>query len=158
MVGKVQIEAIFGYLNSVQKTSREIILAFPDDKLDWAPKPEMRTPREIVEHIYSQAVANPKAVVRGTLTEAEDKADHTAPKTGGVAELLAWVDGQFAESQRLVALLTEEQLASPVVAFFGEFSGGTFLTVYYDELWHHRGQLTVYLRLLDRSVPFIYNY
>ena len=158
MVSKKTVQWMFAYLKRVHKTTRDVVRAFPDDKLDWKPQPAMRCPRELVEHIYAQSLARTKAVLRGSMTMEEFLAENTAPKTGGAAELIAWADAAYFQNQLLVEMVTEEQCAMIVRSFFGEFSGGAILRVTYNEWWHHRGQLTVYLQMLQIPVPSIYEY
>lgn len=158
MISKAMITEMYDYLRLVHKTTREVIRAFPDDKMDWAPAPGMRTPRDLVEHIYGQGVAKLKAIETGHMTLEEMMADHNCPGDVGAEGVIRWADERFEEIQRRVAAVREEQCAKPVEAFFGTFPGGQFLSITYDEWWHHRGQLTVYLRLLGIEVPCIYDY
>jgi uncharacterized damage-inducible protein DinB len=155
---KQQIAQMYGYLNMVHHTTLNVINAFPEDKLDWLPKPNMRSARELIEHIYAQGVAKAKAVSTGKMSLEDLLAENTAPKSGDAQQLAKWADDRFAETQKFVAAVTQEQCDAPVEAFFGTMPGGVILSITYDEWWHHRGQLTIYLRLLEIEVPDIYAY
>lgn len=159
MVTKNQIDKMYGYLRLVHKTTRRIVLAFPDDKLDWVPKAGMRTPRELIEHIYGQGLAKADRAYRGEMTYEQYLAYMTAPRSGGAKQLLDWCDATFEAMMARIDGLTEAQVNDTVMkAFFGDFQTGVFLSITYDEWWHHRGQLTIYLRLLGIPVPNIYDY
>jgi uncharacterized damage-inducible protein DinB len=54
--------------------------------------------------------------------------------------------------------LTEAQVQGTIAAYGAEFRGWQYLGFAYDEHWHHRGQLTVYLRLLGIEPVMIYDY
>jgi uncharacterized damage-inducible protein DinB len=153
-----QIARMYGYLNECHRVTRRIIDAFPDDRLDWAPAEGARTPRQIVEHIYGSSVAHAHAAHTGTLTQEDHHAAEDAPRAGGTAELIAWADAKWAAMQADATSVDDEGLAGTVKAFYGEFPVWMMLSFNYDEHWHHRGQLTVYLRLLGVEVPFLYDY
>lgn len=148
----------YDWLRLCHAATRNVIAAFPEEKLDWRPAEGARSPREIVEHIYGAGAAHSAAVLKGELAKADYDAAEDAPKQGPAAELIAWADAKFAALDRDARAATEEQLAAPVKTFYGEFSGRQMLGFNYDEHWHHRGQLTVYLRLLGVPVPFVYEF
>jgi len=158
MITKESVLGQYEYLKMVQLTTLDVIAAFPDEKLDWHPKEDMRSPRELIEHIYGQAVAKLKAAKRGTMTLQELMDEHNAPRDTGTEELIAWCRTRMDEVEKLLDGLTDEDWARNIEGFFGVFPTPTFVSITYDEWWHHRGQLTVYLRLLDISVPDIYAY
>jgi uncharacterized damage-inducible protein DinB len=78
------------------------------------------------------------------------------------AELLALLDKSYADSCRALNNTTEEHLLKPwklraggqVLSYRPRYS--SILDGALAHLAHHRGQLTVYLRLNDSSVPAIY--
>lgn len=145
------------YMRMVHGITRRVIQAFPEDKLDWTPAEGSRTARQIIAHVYGMLASHAAAVLKGSLTEEEHNAAERTPE-GGVGELLDWCEARFDEFQRDARLATDEQLASKVKFFYGEFAGGTILMCVLDEHWHHRGQLTVYLRLLGITPPNLYDY
>lgn len=81
------------------------------------------------------------------------------PKTK--AEILETVDKGFAGAKKALAGTTDEHLLKPwsLKARGNVVAEGTRLTMMRDALMHlshHRGQLTVYMRLNDAPVPSIY--
>jgi uncharacterized damage-inducible protein DinB len=78
-------------------------------------------------------------------------------------ELLAMFDRHVAATRAAIAKATDEHLAKPWTLLAGGqkiFSQPRWLvlrTYVFNHAVHHRGQLTVYLRLLGIPVPAIYN-
>lgn len=95
------------------------------------------------------------------LDEPESAGFRTRP-LAGKAELLASLDTGVANARRALQSTTDEHLATPW-AFkmqgktVSEQPRGIMIAdAVFSHLAHHRGQLTVYLRLLESKVPAIY--
>jgi uncharacterized damage-inducible protein DinB len=54
--------------------------------------------------------------------------------------------------------ITDAQLSREIEAWGDKLSGAKFVHFMYDEHWHHRGQLTAYLRMLGIAPMMIYDY
>src|SRR4029453_13941914 len=65
---KQQLRAIRQYFNLVHGVTLRAIGALSDTELDFRPKAGMRTPRELVFHIYSQEKILAEAAKRGRFT------------------------------------------------------------------------------------------
>jgi hypothetical protein len=93
--------------------------------------------------------------------EGNGKTFRTVP-AGTRAELLASLETALADSRRALESTTEEHLMKPWRLKMGEqvlSEGPRYVTIgdgALSHLAHHRGQLTVYLRLNDAKVPAIY--
>lgn len=80
----------------------------------------------------------------------------------GKAELVASLDSAVADAKRALQSTTDEHLATPWAFKTGgkavsEQPRSTMISdAVFSHLAHHRGQLTVYLRLLESKVPAIY--
>jgi len=155
-----QVHKMFGYLGGmVHVVTLRIVRAFPGEKLDWSPAPGARTPRQIIAHMYGSGSCLAHSPLTGKLSAEDEKASEgSAPKSADANALAEWCDAKMKEMKRDVAAITDEQLSSPVKAHYGEFPGWMMVSFIYDEHWHHRGQLTAYLRLLEIPVPFLYDY
>jgi uncharacterized damage-inducible protein DinB len=149
---KAALQGKFGYFKMVLGMSRKLVEQFPDNKLSVRPISEIRSAAEIVGHMYQSMVDIMSGVATGQVV------DHTPPVFSTKQELLNWMDGQVAEFYATFDKITDEQLASKVKAWGEEFVGWEMLGFVYDEHWHHRGQLTVYLRLCGVAPIMIYNY
>ncbi len=140
--------------------------AFSDEELDYRPRPEMRSVRELAFHIYAQERAAAEAVSAGEYTMAAAAAVNPEhPSARPALDRLRTVDDlvAFARECHQIAEVTyrdasEEAVTRPIASPFGMFSGIQFSTFVSDELWHHRGQLYTYLRLLGKEPPSLYDY
>lgn len=81
------------------------------------------------------------------------------PKT--TTERLKYFDGNLAKARQIFSKMSDEDLAKPFTLRNGDaviwtLSRGDCVASTINHLVHHRGQLTVYLRLNDIPVPSIY--
>jgi uncharacterized damage-inducible protein DinB len=84
-----------------------------------------------------------------------------APSATTSAELVALFDKSVAEARRALSNTNEDHLMKPWQLLVGgkvvdEKPRYIMIADTFSHLAHHRGQLTVYLRLNDRAVPSIY--
>ena len=92
---------------------------------------------------------------------ADSEGFRTKPLSGRV-ELLASLDAAVANARRALESTSDEHLAKPWAFKMGgktvsENARSIMISdAVFSHLAHHRGQLTVYLRLVDAKVPAIY--
>jgi len=154
------------YFNMVHGVTVRAIGTFSDEELDYRPRQDMRTPRELVFHIYTQERLLAEAAQQGRFTaeaanrsNPEDKASAAELKaltTVGEAQRYAEACHQAAE--KIFGEMSEEELGRPVDSPMGTYPAWQYFTFTYDEHWHHRGQLYAYLRLLGKEPPMLYDY
>jgi uncharacterized damage-inducible protein DinB len=95
------------------------------------------------------------------LDAAESEGFRTKP-LAGKANLLASLDDAVAKARRALQSTSDEHLATPWAFKMGgktvsENSRSIMIAdAVFSHLAHHRGQLTVYLRLVDSKVPALY--
>jgi uncharacterized damage-inducible protein DinB len=154
------------YFNMVHGITIRTIELFTDQDLDFRPKPDMRTPRELIFHVYSQEKVLAEAVQQGRFT-AESASRSNPEEQAGAAELrtLVTVDDlrTYAHAchqiaQNIFSLISESQLNHPIESPFGTYPAWRYFAFAYDEHWHHRGQIYTYLRLLGKQPPMLYDY
>ena len=132
------------------------VAALPEDALDRHPIPGMRTPKELVVHLYAMTKAFPAAVRDGRMSEVDEKALLAGIRSK--ADLLAFCRQQFDHGDAIVGLLTDAQIAATVETPWGPHPGFVMMTILNDEFWHHRGQLYVFLRALGVEPAMLYDY
>jgi uncharacterized damage-inducible protein DinB len=158
--------ALRDYLNSVHGVTVRAIGALGDDELGFRPRPEMRTPRELIFHVYAQEKLLAEAVQSGHMSmEALNGSNPEDPAAASELQGLRTVDDlrAFAErchhaAEKIARSLSDDQIARPIESPMGTFPGWRWLAFAYDEHWHHRGQLYTYLRLLGKEPPMLYDY
>lgn len=154
------------YFHMVHGVTVRAIDAFTDGDLDFRPKPEMRTPRELIFHMYSQEKLLAEAARDGRFTseaagrsvpeEQASAAELQALKTGNDLKTYAQTCHQTAHG--IFSSMSDSQLNRSVESPFGTFPAWRFFAFAYDEHWHHRGQIYTYLRLLGKQPPMLYDY
>jgi uncharacterized damage-inducible protein DinB len=149
-------------LESEAAKSRRVLEQVPSGKRDW--KPHARS----MEFGYlSELVANIPAWVGMAITLDEldiapkDGPQHKPAALTTSAELVAALDKAVAQAREALQQTTDAHLATPWRLLAGgqlafeqprhDVIRDTFL-----HSAHHRGQITVYLRLLGSTVPSVY--
>jgi len=141
---------------------RRTLERVPDEKLDWKPHPKSMSLGGLATHL-----ANMLTWVNHTLEASElDMAPGGKPLKAAElrsrAGILAAFDANSAAAHRALAGASDATLAGPWSLLAG---GKTLLTLprtaclrsfVLNHMIHHRGQLTVYLRLLDVPLPALY--
>lgn len=117
----------------------------PAGKLTSHPIAGMRTPVELVVHMYISLRQLAESVRTGTLAEFDDGAK-AAAGIQTAKQLLAYVNEAWAAADREARAVTDVQLGAPVKAPWGVFPGAAMYGVTHDEYLHHRGQLYAFVR------------
>ncbi|HEY6320905.1 MAG TPA: DinB family protein [Thermoanaerobaculia bacterium] len=153
------IDPILDEVTREAATTRRVLERVPPDQLGWRPHPKSKSAGELAWHIASIPSRIAKLVQ-------EDDVDVTSVKQLPMPETTAGIvegfDRHVAEAKELLARLDDAALSRFTTMRRGDleiFSGPklTLLrTVMLSHSYHHRGQLSVYLRLLNVPVPPIY--
>jgi uncharacterized damage-inducible protein DinB len=153
-----------GELEQEIKATRKVIERLPDDKLGWKPHEKSMSAGELASHIaemYSW----------GDVTMKVDELD-LAPLDGpkwesfkgkSTAEIVARLDENFFAAKAAIAAATDDEawMKTWVLKMGGEPMMSMprvacIRGMVMNHIIHHRGQLSVYLRMLDIPVPSIY--
>lgn len=134
-------------------TTQRVLQAVPGDKLDFKPHERSFSAGELAWHIaYSQlGLANIVATCRF-----ESYQQPPTPST--VDEIVAGGERFYQEACQVIAGLTPEQLGG-AIPLPGERSMPASALLWAGVLFHqihHRGQLSVYIRMMGGKVPSIY--
>jgi uncharacterized damage-inducible protein DinB len=151
-MSKMMIQPRLDYFQMIHGVSRRIIDQMPADKLNYKPTPEVRSWSETVQHMYGSLEAMMKMIQVGKFVE-EDKAADLSK-----AELSKFVDDKFASAMSIWNDVTDAQLNQKVNAWGVDFDAWQFPFFAVDEHWHHRGALTIYLRMNGIQPVMIYDY
>lgn len=138
-------------------TTRRLIERVPDEKAEWKPHPKSFS----LGHL-TQLVSGMPAWISQALHNTElDLA--TGPGYGHATadELLATFDAGVAASRRALEEVTGSGLDIPWTLKSGDrvlwsAPRRAVVRAHLNHLIHHRGQLTVYLRLIEVPLPSIY--
>jgi uncharacterized damage-inducible protein DinB len=141
-------------------TTRKVLARVPDDKLAWKPHVKSMSLAELAHHIATI----PAWIASSLLSDGIDMAKSSGfPKPPATAaEILAEFDEGVKGAKVAMGQLDDEKamgtwtlrkgdvvvMAIPRIAFVR--------MILLNHSYHHRGQLSVYLRLLDVPLPSIY--
>lgn len=146
-------------IRNVRKTIERV----PEDKYDWKPHQKSMTAGQLVSHLAEMA-----SWVKDTLES--DSWDMNPPggpayepyKAQSTAELLEEFDKHSASARQALEGVSDEamrntwSLLSAGEAFITLPRVAVIRSFVMNHMIHHRGQLSVYLRLLDVPVPALY--
>lgn len=154
------MKALLNELRQEAETTKNLLERVPEDRLAWRPHPKSMTLGQLALHV---------ATIPGDLSRLAQLNQFDASNAN--------FDPPAPESKRAIAAAMQKSLddAAEYLATLGaDEAGATWrLTLRGNELfampraallrslmlnhwYHHRGQLTVYLRLLDVPLPVVY--
>jgi uncharacterized damage-inducible protein DinB len=142
------------------KTTRRHLERLPDEHFAWRPHVKSFTAGGLASHIVT--CVSLAETVLGSEELDVDPAAYQPYRAGSARELLEAFDRHVARGLELLAATNDEGLATPWrlkfrgVLRFERPRAVVFRDFTLSHLVHHRGQFTVYLRLLDIPVPGSY--
>lgn len=156
-------QALLPEFDHEMATTRRVLERVPDDRLSWQPHPRSMTMGRLASH-----VAELPGWANSILEDDEfDFAppEGPAPKAANLPsrqEILDLFDANVAKTRARLEQAEDDRMLQPWTLRKGEqviFSmprAVTWRSFVMSHLIHHRGQLSVYLRLNDQPVPSIY--
>jgi uncharacterized damage-inducible protein DinB len=133
--------------NRIHKDTSRVLKAAPDDKLDWRPKEDMFTMRELIGHIPQAEVV----LVRSALAGSDQKIPFDFARSA--EEIASAFDSQHEELVGEVSKLTPEQWREEIEFHGKRLRRGVLLSFVTEHEIHHRGQLYTYYRLAGVEAP-----
>lgn len=153
-------DAIIAELEREAVSTARILERVPPDKLDWAPHAKSMKLGQLAWHIATL----PKSAI-GALKSGERDVTKARPDTtpATIGDIVAEFRRNVADLKQTLSVTEDATLLNERFAFkrndevVTSFPKLAMLrTVLLNHSYHHRGQLTVYLRLLDVPVPAMY--
>lgn len=139
------------------ETTRRLLERLPADRLSWKPHPKSKSLGELATHVTEL----PRWGLRIQMEEFAVGSEK-APALTTVAEFLERFDANVAESRVAIAAFSDDELAQTFSVtrggqpFFKLKKRSMLRRTLVNHLIHHRGQLTVYLRLNEVPLPPVY--
>lgn len=136
-----------------------ILKALPEDQFNYKPHPKSMSLGELANHIVE---LHGWISMVFTTDVFDFHKDYTPSKLQTVNELVSALETMTAKNLETVKALSDETYFSNWTLKAGEHTimeapkAGAYRFVVNNHLIHHRGQITVYLRLLDVPLPGIY--
>lgn len=153
------IKPLFADFEPELATTRRVLERFPSGKGDWRPHEKSFSLGELATHIAQLPMTGLMVLQTEELDVASRK---PAPPLGTSGELVAFFDKNVAQLNEAIDKAVPESLSTPWTLRTGERvlfqqpKVAALRVLMMSHIIHHRGQLTVYYRLLGVSVPVVY--
>ncbi len=154
------MDSLLGELEQEAAATRRALERVPGDKLGWKPHAKSMSLGQLALHIATIPGGIGKFLSKDGLDLGS--VSFNQPAVASTAELLAALDESLKTAREVLSGLDDQK----AMATWKLTRGGKELmaapriavarSILLNHWYHHRGQLTVYLRLLDIPVPSIY--
>ena len=152
------IEGLIQEIEQEAQTTRRVLERVPNDRLAWKPHERSMSLGQLALHV---------ATLTGFVAEMASQSpfqipQFTQPTATSAAELLPALDKSVARAQEVLREIGDSGLAKTWRAVDGDRElmalpvGAVLRSIMLNHWYHHRGQLSVYLRQLEVPVPSIY--
>ena len=156
-------ESILPEFDHETATTRMLLERVPQARADWQPHVRSMSLGHLAMHIANIPHWAPVAIERhGFDTNPIDGPRATTPPFESVAHMLQFYDDGVKAARALLVRTTDGEfmatwtLKSGGKSMFSMPRVAVFRSFIMNHAVHHRGQLSVYLRLLDVPIPNIY--
>jgi uncharacterized damage-inducible protein DinB len=157
-------QMMLGEFEQEMQNTRKVLERVPDEKWDWKPHEKSGTLGWYAWHVSTLPGWAAFTIKKDKLDYApvDGKSEYEAPKVNNKKEALAEFDKCVAESREALGTVSDADMLKPWTLLAG---GQTIFSMprvaclrgmVFNHLIHHRGQLTVYYRMLDIPVPGLY--
>jgi uncharacterized damage-inducible protein DinB len=159
IMNKAVLQPMWEHFRTINGITLRAIQAIPQDKLDARPCTDMRTPKELVAHMYNSLRVITDGTAKGEIHWSEEDDKKAAAGLHSKDELYRFALDSWTQADKAVRSLTDEKLTGLVKTPWGEsFPGFICVNITYDEHLHHRGQLYAFLRQLGVEPPFMWDF
>jgi uncharacterized damage-inducible protein DinB len=152
------VNALLQELEQEAKTTRRVLERVPGDRLGWKPHDKSMSLGQLALHV---------AIVPGAIAEMSQKSpfplpQFTQPSATSAAELVPALEQSVAKAREILRTMNDESLGQVWRLMDGSREvmvlpvGALLRTLMLNHWYHHRGQLSVYLRQVAVPVPSIY--
>lgn len=152
------IDVLLQELEQEAQTTRRVLERVPDAHLGWKPHAKSFSLGQLALHV---------ATVPGNVAEFASRSpvsvpQFTQPAAASAAELVPALEESIAKARHILERMDDAVLAETWRLVDGDqevmaVPRGAFLrSIMLNHWYHHRGQLSVYLRQLNVPVPSIY--
>ncbi|MBN2243204.1 MAG: damage-inducible protein DinB [Acidobacteria bacterium] len=140
-------------------TTRRVIERLREDRYGWAPHEKSTKAGRLASHITEMVAWGTFGITRDSLDLA---GGHEPFNAASRSELLAAFDSNVGECRKAIEGAGDETMMQPWSLMNGENAIMTLpriavlRSLVLNHIIHHRGQMSVYLRLTGTAVPSIY--
>jgi uncharacterized damage-inducible protein DinB len=152
------VDAFLRELDQEAKTTQRVLERIPEEKLTWKPHPRSKSIGELAMHLATI----PGMFASAAVADSFEFSGHTTPLAKNRKDILDEFSKNIAAAKESLKKLDDARM---MASWSANMKGKTLMTMprialvrslLLNHFYHHRGQLSVYLRLLDIPVPSIY--
>ena len=153
------INGMLEELEQEAQATRRVLERIPEDQMNWKPHPKARTLGELALHVATVPGSVAEFIASTSPAQVPDFIDPSPPSA---AELIPALDESIAKAKQILGDMDDATIMATWRMMDGErevfaLSRVSLLrSIMLNHWYHHRGQLTVYLRQLDIPIPPIY--
>jgi uncharacterized damage-inducible protein DinB len=154
------VHALLQELEAETPATRRVIERVPADHLGWRPHAKSMSAGQLAQHLAS-IPGNIARVVQQNGLDLAGRA-MTYAECDSPEAVLTTFEESIATLRETLRSMSDETAMAPWRLHFGDreiFTQprvGVLRTMCFNHWYHHRGELVVYLRLLDIPVPVVY--
>jgi uncharacterized damage-inducible protein DinB len=154
------INGLLQELDQETLTTRRVLERVPDPQLAWRPHAKARTLGQLALHVAMVPGGVAELVASPSPAQAPRFADDPSPTHS--SELIPALDQSIAKAKKVLGGLDDARLTATWRLMHGErelFAAPRVVvlrSLMLNHWYHHRGQLTAYLRALGVPIPSIY--
>jgi uncharacterized damage-inducible protein DinB len=156
-------DALLPEFDHEMAVTRSLLARVPDDRADWKPHPKSMSVGQLAAHIAALPGWMDVTMNQGEFDMNPPGGSTFVPPTfQGAAKLAADFDAMLVGARAALAGATDERMMEPWSLKNGgavQFTlprAAVVRSFVLNHVVHHRGQLSVYLRMLDVPLPSIY--
>lgn len=153
------IDGLLAEMDQESQTTARVLERVPQAHLSWRPHPKSWTLGQLALHVATipgnvaelgsvDSVPEPPQFIQGEAATAGELVPALTASLAKARQHLGGFDDAKMTAMWRLSMNGQEVLAMPRVAFVR--------AIMLNHWYHHRGQLLVYLRLLNVSVPSVY--
>jgi uncharacterized damage-inducible protein DinB len=154
------LEPLMNEIRQEAAITRRVLERVPADKLTWKPHPKSMSLGQLALHVATIPGNVSKLAQQEGLDTSQ--ANFDPPPPGDAKQILTAFEASIKATEENLGGLSEStavgnwRLTSKRKEVFTVPRVGLLRTIMLNHWYHHRGQLSVYLRLLEVPVPVIY--
>jgi uncharacterized damage-inducible protein DinB len=154
------VQALLAEFREESGITKRVLDRVPGDKLTWKPHEKSMSLGQLALHVATVPGSLARILQQDSFDAAQ--ASFVPPQPKNLEEIFAAYVQSVREGEQFLSDLTPQRasgmwhLRKGTKELFARPRLGVVRTIMLNHWYHHRGQLSVYLRLLEVPVPVIY--
>jgi uncharacterized damage-inducible protein DinB len=152
-------DAFIAEMDQESEATRRMLEVVPGDRLDWKPHEKSMSLGQLAMHVATLPGGVAELLKMDSMNTGEFEAP---PLPGSTEEILAAMDESLGKAREILGSMDDEAMMGMFRLMEGEQEAmsmpkvGLTRAIILNHWYHHRGQLSVYLRLLNVPLPSVY--